>query len=106
MRKKADIINEEPKLRDLLGVGGLDRPETGFLHSENYIAIGCDLYDLPTLKQALSEEFTGQQCMFLLVAEVSITYMETPNADALIAWAACLGDGILSTRTHDSSDRI
>jgi hypothetical protein len=35
---------------------------------------------------------------FLFVAEVSITYMETADADAVIGWASTLGQG----RTIDS----
>ncbi|KAK3683685.1 hypothetical protein B0T22DRAFT_383634 [Podospora appendiculata] len=61
--------------------------------SDQYVQIGCDLRDLKTLREAL-EKVLGDVagCSFLFVAEVSITYMETPAADKVIEFAASLGD--------------
>ncbi|KAJ4390523.1 tRNA methyltransferase ppm2, partial [Neurospora sp. IMI 360204] len=54
----------------------------------------CDLRDLSTLQASLTKAVGGDlsSCTFLFVAEVSITYMETPGADAVIEWASTLGD--------------
>ncbi|KHE85314.1 hypothetical protein GE21DRAFT_1206658 [Neurospora crassa] len=62
--------------------------------SDQYVQIGCDLRDLATLQDSLTRAVGGDlsSCTFLFVAEVSITYMETPGADAVIQWASSLGD--------------
>ncbi|KAK3948606.1 hypothetical protein QBC32DRAFT_221630 [Pseudoneurospora amorphoporcata] len=64
------------------------------LTSDQYVQIGCDLRDLTTLEASLKRAVGGDlsACTFLFVAEVSITYMETPGADAVIQWASTLGD--------------
>ncbi|KAK3320988.1 hypothetical protein B0T19DRAFT_478170 [Cercophora scortea] len=69
-------------------------PSPIVFESDQYVQIGCDLRDLKTLREAL-ETVLGDDvagCSFLFVAEVSITYMETPAADKVIEFAASLGD--------------
>ncbi|KAI1495238.1 leucine carboxyl methyltransferase [Biscogniauxia mediterranea] len=61
------------------------------MQADQYIQIGCDLRDLKTLEQALSTFLDIPNCVFMFVAEVSITYMETEGADGVIKWASALG---------------
>ncbi len=64
--------------------------------SDQYVQIGCDLRQLQTLRAGLDKVLDVENCSFLFVAEVSITYMETGGADGVIQWASTLGDGELS----------
>ncbi|KAI5923835.1 leucine carboxyl methyltransferase [Camillea tinctor] len=61
------------------------------LQADQYVQIGCDLRDLKTLEQAMSTFLDIPNCVFMFVAEVSITYMETEGADGVIKWASALG---------------
>lgn len=61
------------------------------LRSDRYFQIGVDLRDIAALETALSSILDVQDCHFLFIAEVSITYMDTSAADNLIRWAATLG---------------
>lgn len=89
------MVLNTPQLRELLGTEGLRKahPDDGplVLQSEKYCQIGCDLRDLETLKETLSRLVKLSDCEFLFVAEVSITYMDTQSADALIEWASSVG---------------
>jgi len=60
--------------------------------SDQYVQIGCDLRQLETLRKALESVVDVEDCSFLFVAEVSITYMETEGADGVIKWASSLGE--------------
>ena len=93
VEKKCDIISNTSQLRDLLGP--YDRPlnPPGLtLRSEHYLAIGCDLADVAMLDMLLASEVQISNYLVLCTAEVSITYMDTNAADALIRWAACHDD--------------
>ena len=93
MEKKCDIISNTSRLRDLLGPH--DRPlEPGgvTLRSEHYLAIGCDLADITKFDMLLASEVQLSSCLVLCTAEVSITYMDTSAADALIRWAGLHDD--------------
>ena len=64
--------------------------------SEEYAMIGCDLRDLNSLQKSLESVLGGdlrEDCEFVFVAEVSITYMEREGADGVIKWASGLGNG-------------
>jgi tRNA wybutosine-synthesizing protein 4 len=95
MRKKSAIVLETPQLREILGEPYEYSPDsTGnsvLLRSDKYCQIGCDLRDLDVLKQLLETLVDLAQCDFLFVAEVSVTYMDTSSADALIQWASSIG---------------
>lgn len=94
INKKTEIILATPQLHDLLGhVRTSANSEIVRLRSDSYLAVGCDLRDLEQLQCALSKELELSKCIFLLTAEVSVTYMDVEAADALIAWAAKLEDG-------------
>ncbi|KAB5585773.1 methyltransferase-like protein [Coniochaeta sp. 2T2.1] len=90
LRKKTTVLST-PQLVDSLT--NLETSETGtvLLKSDHYAQIGCDLRQLDGLRTALSEIVDIPNCSFIFVAEVSITYMETEAADALIQWACGLG---------------
>ena len=89
--RKLDVVKETPELSSMLSnlemPGTLPKP----LMSEKYAQVGCDLRDLAALEQALSSICNLKEGRFLFVAEVSITYMETHSADAVIEWASRLG---------------
>ncbi len=60
-------------------------PETSplLLRSDQYYIMGCDLRHVSRLQEALFEAFSSS-ADFLFIAEVSITYMEAADADAVI----------------------
>jgi tRNA wybutosine-synthesizing protein 4 len=95
MQTKVKIVNETEALRSVLDMhpGSAQAPEV-LLRSEQYIAVGCDLREIERLQHILNAELGLSNCSFLILAEVSITYMETVAADAPIAFAAKLDDGI------------
>ena len=93
MEKKCSVISHTAQLQELLGPH--DRPlgPIGIiLRSENYLAIGCDLADITRLDMLLASEVQLSDCLVLCTAEVSITYMDTNAADALIRWAGLYDD--------------
>lgn len=47
--------------------------------------------DIVALETALASVLDVEDCHFLFIAEVSITYMDTSAADNLVKWAATLG---------------
>lgn len=63
-----------------------------------YLQLGCDLRNLNSLENILASTVNIQESLILLVAEVSITYMDVEAADALIRWTGTLphGEPILS----------
>lgn len=96
MRKKRAIIVQTPQLNWLLG----SDPETSdddanhvLLRSERYCQLACDLRDLKSLRASLQSLLELSKSDVLFVAEVSITYMDTASADALIQWASSIGQG-------------
>ncbi|MCJ1474726.1 tRNA methyltransferase ppm2 [Lambiella insularis] len=95
VHKKAAIVKETLALRDLLDqLVESDTPDDIPLCSDQYLAIGCDLRNVDVLDQLLSAELPLRTCSILVVAEVSITYMDTEAADALIAYTSQLGDEV------------
>lgn len=90
LRKKKTVLSTPQLVEPLTGLKGFDTGSV-LLKSDNYAQIGCDLRQLDALSLALSEIVDISACSFLFVAEVSITYMETEAADALIQWASALG---------------
>jgi tRNA wybutosine-synthesizing protein 4 len=62
--------------------------------SDQYVQIGCDLRELERLRQGLVAAVGDfDECEFIFVAEVSITYMEREGADEVIRWASTVGRG-------------
>ena len=58
-----------------------------------YLQLGCDLRDLDSLERMVSGTVNIQESVILLIAEVSITYMDVEAADDLIRWAGNLSHG-------------
>ena len=96
MRKKRAIVLQTPQLRDLLGADvtiNENDKDPVLLKSSKYCQLACDLRELDTLRRTLDSIQLLEDAEVLFVAEVSITYMDTPSADALIGWASCIGKG-------------
>lgn len=95
-QRKRQIILETPELASQLSEVQAEGDEAYpnlLLRSKYYHLVGCDLRQSAALQQALSLAVDPSECIFLFLAEVSITYMETACADALIKWASSLGQG-------------
>ncbi|KIY04171.1 uncharacterized protein Z520_00863 [Fonsecaea multimorphosa CBS 102226] len=95
MISKREIILNTPKMSEMLST----TPDRGsmkgvVLDSDVYVAIGCDLRNPPRLERLLRSVVDIDQCLVLCVAEVSITYMATKDADALIAWTSTLSPDV------------
>ena len=93
MTKKRDIVLGTPELCNLMGSFEAADGSPILISSARYCQVGCDLRDLQALEQCFTSLVDIASCSFLFVAEVSITYMATPDADALIQWASTIGDG-------------
>lgn len=100
MLKKRSIVLETPQLREILEENftlGQPNEDQILLRSNRYCQIGCDLRDLPKLRESLESLSPLTDCPVLFVAEVSVTYMDTKSADALIQWASGIGKGEWNT---------
>jgi tRNA wybutosine-synthesizing protein 4 len=88
MHTKSQIIRSTSQLKDLLpDLKASSKHESVLTSSPRYVAVGCDLRDLPRLEAAINSEINLDSCEVLFVAEVSLTYMEISAADAVLAWA-------------------
>lgn len=97
METKCNIIQNTPKMRDLLhslNAEAVQSDPSILLHCEEYAAVGCDLRNLPRLERLLRKIADIDDCLILCVAEVSITYMHTDAADALISWSSSLSSDV------------
>lgn len=97
METKCRIIRDTSKLNSLLHPFNADATgaDASILYdSEEYVAIGCDLRNLRRLERLLHEVVDLENCLVLCVAEVSITYMQTDAADALISWSSDLSSDV------------
>ncbi|KAG8419254.1 tRNA methyltransferase ppm2 [Metarhizium acridum] len=100
MLKKRSIVLETPQLREILGenfVVSQSNEDQILLQSDRYCQIGCDLREISRLRDSLETLSSLADCPVLFVAEVSITYMDTKFADALIQWSSSVGKGELNT---------
>jgi tRNA wybutosine-synthesizing protein 4 len=93
MAKKCQIVQGTPELSSMLTGLCQGQHQAIMLQTDQYTQIGCDLRQLDVVKDALSSVINIADCEFIFIAEVSITYMETSSADAVIKWAAELGPG-------------
>ncbi|KAF2690400.1 LCM-domain-containing protein [Lentithecium fluviatile CBS 122367] len=91
--RKRDLMLTNDLLRDALLKTNLrsSKPPV-YSRSDQYMALGCDLRDLETLGRVLEAEFDLASASILFVAEVSVTYIPVPDADAIIRWASTLPD--------------
>lgn len=96
METKRRVINSTPQILDLFHPIHSDltgRDKSVLIDSNEYAALGCDLRNIPRLERLLRSIVDIDQCLVLCVAEVSITYMHTDAADALIAWSSNISPG-------------
>jgi len=94
MISKREIVLNTPKMRGLIRLKEDATPGDGIqLQSEEYVALGCDLRNIKKLDRLVKSVIDVEQCLVLCIAEVSITYMATEAADAVIAWSATLSPG-------------
>ncbi len=94
MESKRDIVLNTPELHDLFTVR--DPPSSKcnvMFHSDQYSIVGCDLKNLKRLKELIRAVVDVEKCLVLCVAEVSITYMATVDADGVLAWCTRLSSG-------------
>ncbi|KAK5955639.1 tRNA methyltransferase ppm2 [Knufia fluminis] len=97
METKRKIVRETPKMFNLLhpyNAEATGNDKSVLIDSEEYAAIGCDLRNIPRLDRLLGEVVDIENCLVLCVAEVSITYMQTDAADALIGWSSTLSPDV------------
>jgi tRNA wybutosine-synthesizing protein 4 len=66
------------------------------INSPRYRAVGCDLKNLKKLDEVLQNNILpSADCSVLLLAEVSLTYMDVQSANEVIKWASKLTNGEL-----------
>ncbi|KAJ2901266.1 leucine carboxyl methyltransferase [Zalerion maritima] len=89
--RKSAVVRQTKELASMLTnlEEAMELPCT--LRSDQYVQLGCDLGDLASLEKALRSICDLSECSILFIAEVSITYMETNLADAVIGWASRVG---------------
>lgn len=87
MIKKQTVVQNAPELNSMLTNLNVIQNGDILLSSDQYLQLGCDLRDLKRLEETISKVVDIEKCSFLFTAEVSITYMPTEAADALIQWA-------------------
>ncbi|KAH8158149.1 hypothetical protein CIB48_g10098 [Xylaria polymorpha] len=90
MSKKRTIVLNTPELSSVFEPLHTDASEHVLLNSDMYSQIGCDLRNTADIEKAFSKCLDPSECIFMFVAEVSITYMETLGADGVIKWASSL----------------
>ncbi|PBP23270.1 leucine carboxyl methyltransferase [Diplocarpon rosae] len=86
MIKKRSVVQNTIELNSILT--NIDILEGDVLfRSDQYVQLGCDLRDLVAFNRVLTDVVDIYNCSIILIAEVSITYMNVEAADALIGWA-------------------
>lgn len=103
METKRRVINSTPQILNLFHPHASNpaaKDKSVLIDSDEYAAIGCDLRNIPRLDRLLRSVVDIDQCLVLCVAEVSVTYMHTDAADALIAWSSTISPGMSPLRLH------
>ncbi|KAI0145309.1 leucine carboxyl methyltransferase [Xylariaceae sp. FL1272] len=91
MEKKRVVVLNTPELSSVFEPLDPNAGGSLILKSDAYCQVGCDLRKTADIDRALASILDISECSFMFVAEVSITYMETPGADGVIQWARSLG---------------
>ncbi|KAF2965803.1 hypothetical protein GQX73_g7755 [Xylaria multiplex] len=109
MSKKRAVVLNTPELSSVFEPLDANAGEHVLLKSDMYSQIGCDLRKTADIEKALSIclNMDPSDCIFMFVAEVSITYMETLGADGVIKWASSLSQAefcLLEQILPDGSD--
>lgn len=102
MKSKRDIILNTPELKDLFTVRPYETQHNNVLfEGDEYAIIGCDLKNLKTLRRAIRTVSDLDNSLVLCVAEVSLAYMATEDADAVLAWSSTLSSGTYACLSFD-----
>ncbi|EGD88904.1 hypothetical protein H112_03826 [Trichophyton rubrum D6] len=108
MLEKWEAIQRSPELRELIPDAVSSSVGGPVIRAKQYIGIGCDLGNLSELERMLKSEVDTSEYSILCTAEVALTYMAVKAADALISWAARLGNdtqfGLLEQFFPDGPD--
>ena len=91
IRKKREIVMATDQLISMCTNVEISEGDILF-RSDEYLQIGCDLRDLAGLQRSLTGAIEVKNTSILFIAEISIAYMNTSHADALIEWAGKLPD--------------
>jgi tRNA wybutosine-synthesizing protein 4 len=92
MLKKRDTVRSTEELGSIFT--NVELPDGDILYqSDQYLQLGCDLRDLKLLSTVLASAVDVESSSILLIAEVSITYMNVEAADRLIEFASKLPEG-------------
>ena len=95
MESKRDIVLNAPELCGLFTLRDPPNNRGGIMfHSDQYSILGCDLKNVRRLKELVKAVVDVERCLVLCVAEISITYMATVDADAVLSWCTSLSQGI------------
>lgn len=94
MVNKKTAIQRTSEISDLLdNVEFFPDDKAIQIHSDHYLAIGCDLKNVKKLDETLRNEVLPADCSVLYLAEVSLTYMDVDSANAVVNWASKLSAG-------------
>lgn len=108
MVQKKNAIRQTQEITRVLGDIKFGSDEDVIqISTPRYWAVGCDLKNLKKLDEVLQNNILpSADCSVLLLAEVSLTYMDVQSANEVIKWASKLTNGeSIHTRSiylHDS----
>jgi len=92
MVHKKNAIRQTQEITRVLGDIEFGSDEDAIqISTPRYWAVGCDLKNLKKLDEVLQNNILlSADCSVLLLAEVSLTYMDVQSANEVIKWASKL----------------
>jgi tRNA wybutosine-synthesizing protein 4 len=94
MVSKCEIIMNTPKMKEMLTLRTFKETNGLLLNSDEYVAIGCDLRNVKRLDRVVKGVLPVEESAVLCIAEVSIAYMHSDDADAVISWSSTLSSDV------------
>ncbi|KAJ5636210.1 LCM-domain-containing protein [Penicillium longicatenatum] len=96
MVQKKAAIRQTKEITQVLGDIDFGSDEDVIqINSPRYRAVGCDLKNLKKLNEVLQNNILpSADCSVLLLAEVSLTYMDVQSANEVIKWASKLTNAV------------
>ncbi|KAJ1654745.1 tRNA methyltransferase ppm2 [Dispira simplex] len=88
VKRKQALIHQNPTLSQTLASARPRFMDNGDIAAEDYFLIGWDLKHVKGLTQRLAEHGITPNHEIMFVSEVALVYMDTPDADRVIRWAA------------------
>ncbi|KAJ1967331.1 tRNA methyltransferase ppm2 [Dispira parvispora] len=88
VKRKQSLIRQNPSLSQTLASARPQFMDNGDIIAEDYFLIGWDLKNVKGLVERLAECGITPNHEILFVSEVALVYMDTPDADRVIRWAA------------------